>query len=1428
MATKTFNCTKDASTVKYVSGGLAKGYWSTSGELHLPVGRFDPAGGDDLLSRSFLYFPIDFTGMDEISNATLYVHMRSQSSWHCRATNSFTVHAARMTSDWGEGQSGGEAIWPGGQTWNWDNRANAYTTSGQASWTGTRSHDFKTWDITAIAQAWRSGQPNYGIQLRAASETDHTRSNDFMDRQSGTSVRAYVVITYNTNNAPNAPVNLTPTGGTLVNTLTPTFAGTRSDPDAGDYIRGYQIQAVNDAQTSTLWDSGQVSVSGSPTTFSRAFGTGGTLTSSLVGNTFYRWRARTWDKENVVGPWSAYQRFKVNSAPLSPTVTIEQTPINDLLTLTPTVRLTHRDPDPSDSNAFGYRIIVETEFGLNAGSTVWDTGDTDISGAPLSSVTRTLPTLAWGTGYRVRARTKDSNDSWGPYSANLSFATHTPGVPIDLSPTAGQVWPSLTPTFSGSRAASADTIQSYQIQVFQSDGITLVWDSGTQTSGIVGGQSFSRIYAGPALSFNTQYRWRARITTQYGITAYAPLQVFNTVADATIATPTAPVGTGIPSLTPTFTGTRTSSAFNAFQIQLYPGASTDTNLGTAINDTGTVSQASATSFSRVYNGAALVWNTTYKWRVRVSADGGTTWSGWSGLVQFSTNAAGVAVLISPTQDNSYWITAFTPSFSVGRSGSDVIDLLQVEVYNASGTALIWNSGWVNVTDDTTASVTYSGSPLNGGTVYSWRARYQNTIGPTGPWSALGAFRVNAAPDIPTNLKPAPGTVQTSLFPTFEASFSDADVASMGDYPSLWEIELANAITDDVIAVKAIGSTAALSDTFTWRTIANGWGTPDAGPNWAFTQVSGTATSSTGFGEGIISLSASSSVGRQVADVNLRDSYISGQWRFNKVPTGNYVEAAAELRFINASNVYRLLMRLKTDGNLDIFALRRVSAGDTTLQTITNALTGVGTGSVSFRFEAAGVNPTRLRGRVWATGTPEPEEWAFDLTDSSAALQVVADATVYALTSSGMTNLPYNAVFDNISVGNPNIRPATPGPNVYTWTDEDPALSFSTLYKWRTRFTDSRDAAGTWSGYNVLGFGQPPAGNIVAPTNGSTVNSVSPIVTWNYSHPQGKVQHSFHIELFNNVGTRIFNRIVASSATAFQIPSGYLRDDRAYSIRLTVTDSDMLSDASPSLVNIWVDLDAPDPVQGLSPTTDESYSRVVLEWDQSPLKTGHTFLSYRIYRKMENDNVWTHIGSVAPRSRTEYTDWYAGQGVHYNYRVTIVTRTSISGVELESGDDSGGGNQSMAALESDVWMVVAKNFDEEYIQELPVVDENHSSVSQQEEFEVLGGRRKVVIRGAVLGDEGTMTMMYSAREIEWPIGSGRFYTYTVVGRRMMAFLLNTPGPHILKSPFGDVWMVEFQAPTMRPVSGGHLEVEVSWIETGQSRSADSSISEELYQ
>lgn len=1110
MAQITISATKDASGMidpAYTSdlspaesGGDQ--LWNGA-EEHFVIGR-TTSDGFDYIGRGLVYFPITFTGIQTLDSAVLEFRQHDRSSNHHaepQLDRDLGMYVRRMLRDWGEAPNRAEAVWSTDGSFDNSykkimnkfsstNGAQNWTTEDEAHWTGDQQDDnWESIDVTDIVTAWwehskgqRSNAPNYGLIMINDAPTVRVDGFNIYTTESGFSPR--LVVTYNSNNAPLAPTtaSLAPKDDTIVNTTIPTFTGTRNDPDSGDYITAIQIVVYQDNGTTIMWDSGQMNQSGQLTTFSRQYayqvGINPGGPQSLIGNTFYKWKVRTADKAGAWSPYSAVQRFKTNTVPNAPTLTLLQSPTSDVKTLTPTFIVQHNDNDPNDTLQYGYQIIVET----SAGVPVWDSGNVDLATLERANTKQvTSPSLVtWGASFRVKARTKDSNAAWSNFSSYVAFTIHGASVPLTLAPSSDEVTPSLTPTFTGSRANTTDTINTFQIILYD-DNLTQVWDSGT-LSGTSPYASFSKLYNGPALTQGTYFQWKVRITSSIGGTsAYSALQRFRTPSDASVPEQTSPIGTAIQGLgsnplRPAFVGTR-AATFNRYQIEVYPGTATTGNLGTAHYASGTqsatISGAGPYTFTLAADTVtALSWGTQYKWRARVSADAGSTWSAWSGLASFRMDVAGTPDLDDPTPDE--WITDATPTFQIDGTAGDTIDQMQVRVYDSNGTTLIWDSGMTNVTEVSgVATLDYAGPTLTGGW-YWWEAKYQKTTnGPIGEYADKQRFRLNSPPNIPTDLEPLQNAVLLeSLTPTFKARFTDPDTGPMEDEPTEWEI-----------VVEEVG-------------------------------------------------------------VGLHDT-----------------------------------LNITTD------------------------------------------------------------------------LQV------------GLNEYEYDGA----------------------------ALDFGVDYQWKTRFKDTKGEWGQYSGYRIFHPAIQPNSTSLVPTDEATVNSVRPTISWTYDDQGGTDQHGINVKVYEIVDLNdedvpparlagptsnevwvLRANIDKPNLTAneYTFESNFFQNLKVYAIVLTVFNEDGLDDPSPQTVRVWCVLDAPDPVSGLAPTTNSNTSVVHLEWDASTMLSGHTFVEYRIYKRLKGDLDWTLLDTTT--SLTEgnaYDDYYAGHGILYEYKVTVVTTKSGVGIELESGDSN---------------------------------------------------------------------------------------------------------------------------------------------------------------
>jgi hypothetical protein len=1308
MATVTWNVSKDARIAD--NGGTSLGAGASD---------FNPTGYySGFKYRTLLGFSYSFSGMVSITSAILW--MKSSTQNYVAFGSDPDVTVRRLSSSWSEGTS---VSMSGSNAVDWDNQPGV---TGSTA-TGDMTTSELTWDsidITTIIQEAFAANQFYGLRCYAPDEGSSADVWEMCSREYSTSSDPYIVVTYTTNTAPNAPTGLTPTADTVVTGLTPTFQGTFSDPDAGDLMANAQVIVYADDGVTQIWDSGSFAATG--TTFSKVYS--GT---ALTGNTFYKWKGRTADDDGAWGAYSALQRFKVNSTPNAPSISLTESPTTDVKTLTPTFNITHNDPDASDSQMTGYTLILET----SGGSAVWNSGDVTVTATVSKAVTYAGPALSWQTGYRWRARTKDSNGAWGAYSTNATFTTHTAGVPISLSPSGGITASSITPTFTGSRATSADSLTSAQIKVYASDGTTLVWDSGTFTTGVTS-TGFSKIYAGTALSASTTYKWQARVTSSVGGTsAYSALQTFVT-PDTNTPSGDAPVGSGITPVTNLqFTFSRGTN-FNIHQLYLYSDSG-----GTVQVTSDTPVAYTATGTKTFTYSGTLSWNTTYWWKVRVSSDGGSNWSPYTGLIQFTTDAAGIPTLGVPADaswlgaprviDEYDDITGITNGTSAASSLETGAGLFQTGI------------GSLKIALTTLAASTTSFT-------YRTVAMSLSNYGPTTPLYIYS--RISSLTNVSTmRLK--------FRFAT------DSDFASFNIIPSVidtWEQKSL-----------VLGTPTATGGTVDWSNVtrigveivSSGGGsvTANAYVDDLKLDAINPAFTGTTFNSEVISTYRIRVYAADQTTLVWDSGDLAGSGTtFSKLYAGSALSKGV--------TYYWQARYVKSTGPTGEYSALRsfVINSDPTVPTGLSPSSGaVVADSIVPHFiatyndvdkAALGDYPTYMEVEVYRNS------------DSVLAYQLITKTGLVAAA---------NEIYDGLSGTVKVTGAAAP-------------IAYETEYKYRVRYYDSKGARGSWSSYTTFKPSQSPTSTITSPSNLGTVGSPSFNITFSISSPGSKGQNAYRARIIrvSDAVTLVDTGQVYSSSTTYVMPAGYLTNGNDYDIEVTLWDTDGLSGVDTNRVTAnWT---APDPIVDFTVTDDVSLSATVLQWEQSNLLSTD-FRKYVIYRKESSDTDWTVLTELTNQTQVLYYDYTAANTVSYEYKITQY-QIVPGDVDLESGDSDIG----TSTLDTDSWFVVGADRSALHIFELPVAAGPFAEPVQQEVFEPLGTNRKVIVRGKTLGAEGSMQVRWKDSE-------------RVTAVEQVDYIKSNAGPHILKSPFGDIWYVEFSGPTKDYLGGGHMNVTLVWTE-----------------
>ncbi|MEO8625333.1 MAG: hypothetical protein ABI452_01405 [Candidatus Limnocylindrales bacterium] len=207
----------------------------------------------------------------------------------------------------------------------------------------------------------------------------------------------------------------------------------------------------------------------------------------------------------------------------------------------------------------------------------------------------------------------------------------------------------------------------------------------------------------------------------------------------------------------------------------------------------------------------------------------------------------------------------------------------------------------------------------------------------------------------------------------------------------------------------------LADSFS-RQFSGGWGTPDSGPAWV---AAGGAAEAASVDGNSGQLSISTAPGSQFERVSLvaADLDISARFSLDALPAGVPVTIHFWPRTVDAGNQYRFYVTLTPAGDLFGTFSAVVDGTGSALGQATRLGSAYSAGSWwHLRVQASGSGPTSLRARAWLDGTPEPQTWALELTDSTASLQAPSQAVqlgIYA--AAGETQLPLHVAFDDVQI-----------------------------------------------------------------------------------------------------------------------------------------------------------------------------------------------------------------------------------------------------------------------------------------------------------------------------------------------------------------------------------------------------------------------------
>ncbi len=426
--------------------------------------------------------------------------------------------------------------------------------------------------------------------------------------------------------------------------------------------------------------------------------------------------------------------------------------------------------------------------------------NSDFSSPTISTTTTTsdytATTLALGT-YYWKVRGTNVTGA-GSYSASWSFSIGSPpSAPVLVAPVNGSYTSDLTPTFDWNDISGATSY-------------TILVDNNSDFSSPEINQSPTSSTYTPASNMTVgTYYWKVLATNIYGSGVYCTAWTVN------LGNPPA-----VPVLAAPANGSFTSDATPDFDWNDVTGA---TSYTIQIDNNSDFSSPEVTSSPAVsnYTPASNLANGTQYWRVLATNAYGS--SAYSSSWNFSIGSApGIPTLLLPA--NSGLTTDQTPAFD----WSDVVSA-------TSYTILVDNNSDFSspeINQSPTASMYTPGSNLALGTYY-WKVLATNEYG-SGSYSTAWSFSIGSAPSAPTLVSPSNGSDVADFTPDFDWNDVSGAVGytivvdNNSDFssPEINEIPTASAFT----AVTDLGY-----GTYYWKVLAtNAYGDGPYSSIWDFT------------------------------------------------------------------------------------------------------------------------------------------------------------------------------------------------------------------------------------------------------------------------------------------------------------------------------------------------------------------------------------------------------------------------------------------------------------------------------------------------------------------------------------------------------------------------------------------------------------------
>ncbi|HTM18880.1 MAG TPA: hypothetical protein VL172_00165 [Kofleriaceae bacterium] len=291
---------------------------------------------------------------------------------------------------------------------------------GDAVTTSFHHRDNGNADVTSgtLVMGAASGSYSFTAGATAAQQSPYTIQVTAADAEFTAASNIILVVT-EVNDPPGLPVLISPIGGAVSASSTPTLTiGNATDPDADPL--GYDLELYYDYTGGAPAQTATVAEMITQTTWTPA---------PIAENTRVYWRARAVDDAGGHSPWTGFEDFLVDSSnePPDDPVLVKPGDGEEVMVRRPGLSVLNPGEPEGEDVTIHFEIATDGDFA----STVW-TGSAPVNTASATTMMTVDADLDWGGSYWARAQAEDARGALSGYSNLRHFtikANTPPGAP---------------------------------------------------------------------------------------------------------------------------------------------------------------------------------------------------------------------------------------------------------------------------------------------------------------------------------------------------------------------------------------------------------------------------------------------------------------------------------------------------------------------------------------------------------------------------------------------------------------------------------------------------------------------------------------------------------------------------------------------------------------------------------------------------------------------------------------------------------------------------------------------------------------------------------------------------------------------------------------------------------------------------------------